>query len=115
MLTYYLANTNQYTFRVAPLSSTSASLSLVTQDMTLLSNTSQSFSASQYDYNQYESLLTLTIDLPQSTTGSEYRATLYDLDASASVWHGSIQVFREQEIDKANYTNQNKQYKSIAA
>jgi hypothetical protein len=94
--------------RVADLSSTTASLSLVTQDMTTLENTSQSFASTQYTYNSYESLISLPIFLPTATTGSEFRATLFD--GTTEVWHGSIQVFRDQEVDKANYTNQNNQY-----
>jgi hypothetical protein len=36
--------------------------------------------------------------------GDEYRA--YISDGTGSIWHGSLQVYTSQSIDKPNYINQ---------
>ena len=106
MLTYYLSGSNGYTIRTQKLDNTN--LTMVLQDMTQLSNTTASLSNISYD--NYESLLAFTASIAKTITGEEYRAELYQSGSSDPVWHGSLQVFRPQVVDKANYTNQNNGY-----
>ena len=66
-----------------------------------------------YTFNNYENLLTFDVLLTSASVGSEYRA--YITDSNTEIWHGSIQVYTSQSIDKPNYTNQiplEDQYKS---
>jgi hypothetical protein len=104
MQTYYLSGSNGFTIRTSPITGSALTMSL--QDMTLLTNSTASLSNVTYD--TYESLLSFSASISQATTGSEYRATLFN--NADEVWHGSFQVFRPQTGDKANYTNQNNQY-----
>lgn len=106
MQVYYLSGSNSYTLRTEQLANTS-SLSIHLQDMYLLTNTSQSISASAWD--SYESMLTFPLTIPSASVGSEYRA--YITSGSCSVWHGSIQVYQSQSLfSKSNYENQNNEY-----
>jgi hypothetical protein len=76
------------------------------QDMYTLQNTSASISS--YSYDAYESKLSFTGSiiptLVSSSVGTQYRA--YIADTTCSIWHGSINVFTSQSVDKANYVNQ---------
>lgn len=108
MLTYYLSGSNGYSIRTSKLTNTN--LTMVLQDMTQLTNSTASLS--NLNYNSYESLLAFTASIGKTITGQEYRAELYQSGSSDPVWHGSLQVFRPQDVDKANYTNQNNQYTS---
>lgn len=104
MQTYYLSGSNGFSIRTAPITGSDLTMSL--QDMSTLTNSTTSLS--NVTYNTYESLLSFTASIATAFTGSEYRATLFN--GTNEVWHGSFQVFRPQQIDKANYTNQNNQY-----
>jgi hypothetical protein len=106
MQVYYISGSNNYTIRTEQLANTS-SLSIHLQDMYLLTNTSQSLSASAWD--SYESMLTFPLTIPSASVGSEYRA--YIKSGSCSVWHGSISVMKAQVSEsKSNYENQNDGY-----
>lgn len=104
MLTYYSSSNNVWTFRTQPTGS--SNLRLYLQDMTTLINTSASLS--NYRYDAYESKLSFTASqvptLVSASVGTEYRA--YISDTTCSIWHGSINVFTTQPLDKANYVNQ---------
>lgn len=103
MLTYYQSGSNQFTIRTAPTASSNLTLSL--QDMYTQANTSESLNG--YTYNSYESLLTFNSNLLTGSTvktGDEFRATISD--GYFEIWHGSIQVYVSQSVDKPNYTNQ---------
>ena len=100
MLTYFLSASNNYSIRTAVTSSNSFTMSL--QDMLTLTNTTASLT--NITYNGYESLLAFTASIDTNIVSDEYRATL--LNGDYEIWHGSIQVFSSQSIDKANYTNQ---------
>jgi len=102
MLTYFLSGSNEFTIRTAVTSSNSFTMSL--QDMMSLQNTTASLSG--ITYNGYESLLGFTASLDTNVVANEYRATLYNSGSDTPIWHGSIQVFTSQSLDKANYTNQ---------
>ena len=100
MLAYYISGSNIFTMRTEPTGSSTLTLHL--QDMMTLKN--QSSSVSPYSFNPYESLLSFSASISQPNVGSEYRA--YISDGTSSIWHGSIQVYTSQSVDKPNYTNQ---------
>ena len=106
MLTYYLSGSNGYTIRTEVTGSNTFTMSL--QDMTTQVNSTASLS--NISYNGYESLLSFTASLASTITGEEYRATI--INGTKEIWHGSLQVFRPQTGDKANYLNQNDGYVS---
>lgn len=99
MLAYYISGSNSFTIRTQPTGSSQLKLHL--QNMSTLVNTSSSLS---YTYAPYESRLNFATSIPSASIGDEYRA--YITSGTASIWHGSINVFASQSIDKANYTNQ---------
>jgi hypothetical protein len=80
--------------------------------MTTLVNTTASLSG--IEYNTYESMLSVTASIANPQVGAEYRAFLINKVSGSStysdVWHGSIQIYASQSIDKGVYENQNKQY-----
>jgi hypothetical protein len=80
------------------------------QDMMSQVNTTASLS--NITYNGYESLLAFTASINTNVIANEYRATLYNSGNSTPIWHGSIQVYASQSIDKANYVTQNDGYVS---
>jgi hypothetical protein len=100
MQSYYISGSNLFTIRTKPTGSGNLRLSL--QNMYTLANTSSSISS--YTYNANESLLAFTASIVSASIGDEYRA--YISNGTSSIWHGSINVFASQSIDKANYTNQ---------
>ena len=104
MLTYYSSSNNVWTFRVQPTGSSNLTMHL--QDMYTLQNTSASLST--YSYDAYESKLSFTASqvptLVSSSVGTEYRA--YISDTTCSIWHGSINVFTTQQVNKSSYVNQ---------
>jgi hypothetical protein len=100
MQTYYISGSNVFTLRTKPTGSQSLTLHL--QDMLTLKNTSSSISP--YTFDPYQSTLSFSASINGAKTGDEYRA--YISDSTCSIWHGSIQVYASQSIDKPNYTNQ---------
>lgn len=103
MLTYFSSGSNVWTFRVQPTGSSALTLHL--QDMTTQVNTSASLN---YSYDAYESKLSFTASqvptLVSASVGTQYRA--YISDTTCSIWHGSVQVFTSQSVDKPSYVNQ---------
>lgn len=106
MLAYYISQSNQYTFRTEPTASNQFTMSL--QDMYLLDNLTASMSG--ITYNSYESILAFTASISGAIVGSEYRATIINSGSSEAIWHGTIQVYQSQSLDKSVYENQNTQY-----
>lgn len=100
MLAYYISGSNLYNFRTQPTGSSTLTLHL--QNMYTLVNTSSSISTYTYDAN--ESLLEFTASIPSASVGDEYRA--YINDGTGLIWHGSIQVYTSQSIDKPTYKTQ---------
>jgi len=103
MLTYYQSGSNQFTIRTAPTASSNLVLSL--QDMYTQKNSAETLNG--YTYNAYESLLTFNSNLLTGSTvqpGDQFRAVISD--GYFEIWHGSIQVYVSQSVDKPNYTNQ---------
>lgn len=100
MQAYYISGSNVFNIRTKPTGSQNLTLHL--QNMLTLVNTSSSISP--YTFAPYESTLTFTASIANAKVGDEYRA--YISDSTCSIWHGSIQVYTSQSIDKPNYTNQ---------
>ena len=108
MLAYYISQSNEYTFRTEPTSSNSFTLSL--QDMYELNTITASLSG--ITFSGYESYIGFTASISGTMVGAEYRATLLNSGSTEPIWHGSIQVYASQSVDKAVYENQNTQYVS---
>jgi len=104
MLAYHISQSNEYAIRTEPTASSELTMSL--QDMYTLANSTMSLSGITYD--GYESLLQFTASISGAYLAGEYRATLYNQSGSSSIeiWHGSIQVYASQSIDKTVYENQ---------
>jgi hypothetical protein len=99
MLAYYISGSNLFSFRTEPIGSSNLTLHL--QNMYTLVNTSSSLS---YTFDTYEGLLQFTASIPSASVGDEYRAHIND--GTSSIWHGSLQVYTSQSLDKPNYINQ---------
>lgn len=110
MLGYHVSQSNEYTFRVQPTASAEFTMSL--QDMTTLRNFTASMSGITYE--PYESYISCSIFISGTIVGEEYRATLLNSGSLEPIWHGSFQTFMSSSTpnDKADYENQNTQYKS---
>lgn len=100
MQAYYISGSNVFTFRTEPTSS--ATLDLHLQNMLTLVNTTSSIST--YTYDAHESLLSFTASIADAKVGDEWRAFIKS--GNSEIWHGTINVFASQSIDKPNYTNQ---------
>lgn len=117
MLTYYLGDYNNYTIRTQQIPSGSNYLRVDIQNM--LTNDSYSFlnSPNQWSYNQCESIVNVSFNLEiasNANVGDEWRMTLVPAITSSTtpftyldpIWHGSIQAFASQSVDKSAYVNQ---------
>jgi len=104
MLAYYISQSNSYTIRTELTGSNQFTMSL--QDMMGLNTLTASLS--EVSYSAYESILAFTASISSASVGGEYRATLFNQSGSASIeiWHGSVQVYASQSIDKSVYENQ---------
>ena len=100
MLAYYISGSNLFTFRTAPTGSSNLTLNL--QNMFTLVNTTSSIST--YTYDAQESILEFTASILSASIGDEYRVSISD--GTGSIFHGSIQVYTSQSINKPSYTNQ---------
>ena len=103
MLTYYISGSNGFTFRTQPTSSNEYTLSL--QDMYTYENLTASMVSTSYE--GYESYISFTASIDGVDVGSEYRAKLFNSGSQDPIWHGTLQVYTSQSIDKASYKNQN--------
>lgn len=101
MQSYYISGSNVFTFRTSLTGS--SDLTLYTEDMYLLTTSSQAISEYYYDAEQQILQFTASLD---SIVGGEYRAYIKD-GCDNNLWDGTIQVYASQSIDKPNYTNQN--------
>jgi hypothetical protein len=106
MQSYYIGQSNSYTFRTEPTASTLNEFTMSLTDMTTL----QTFTASMTDitYEGYESYIGFTASISGAIVASEYRAVLYNgtPSGSADIWRGTVQVYQSQSIDKSVYENQ---------
>lgn len=108
MLTYYLDNTNSYTIRTQNTGSNQFTMSL--QDMYQLTNSTGSLTSASF--TAYENLLAFTMSISGAVAGDEYRAYLLCSGSTTPIWHGSVQVFQSQSIDKTTYETQIQQFVS---
>jgi hypothetical protein len=84
------------------------------QDMYTLRNETILLSGSNaWTYDRCESILSFNLNLTSSATldmtdGAEWRAYITPSGSAETqaVWHGSVQAFASQSLDKANYENQ---------
>lgn len=117
MLTYFLPDYNNYKIRTKQLPSGSTYLKVDVQNM--LTNENYSFAANpgQWSYDQCESIVDISfnLDIPLNVNeGDQYRiffspgitSSTQPLTYGDPVWHGSLQVFLSQSVDKPAYTNQ---------
>ena len=106
MESYYISQSNSYTFRTQPTASTSNAFTMSLTDMTTLDTFTATLSGVTYE--GYESYIGFTASISGAIVGSEYRAVLYNASPTGSIdiWRGSIQVYQSQSIDKSVYENQ---------
>ena len=106
MQSYYISQSNSYTFRTEPTASTSNVFTMSLQDMTTLDTTIATLSGITYE--AYESYVGFTASISGAIVGSEYRAVLYNASPTGSIdiWRGTVQVYQSQSIDKSVYENQ---------
>ncbi len=117
MLTYFLPGYNSYKIRTKQIPSGSNFLRVDVQNM--MTNESYSFlnSPNQWSYNQCESIVDVSFNLDialRVNPGDEYRMYLTPAITSSTtpftyldpIWHGSLQVFASQSVDKPSYVNQ---------
>lgn len=111
MLSYFGTGSNYFSIHTQPFISSSSNLVLNVEDMYLLTTQSFSLTGSAFvSYNEYESILSFSLDLPYTATGYEYRLSLSN--TGSVIYNGTMQVYRSQSVNKADYVNQNNQYKS---
>jgi hypothetical protein len=111
MLSYFGTGSNYFSIHTQPFISSSSNLVLNVEDMYLLTTQSFNISGSAFvSYNEYESILSFSLDLPYTNTGYEYRLSLSN--TGSVIYNGTMQVYRSQSVNKADYVNQNNQYKS---
>lgn len=106
MLSYFISQSNNYTFRTQPTASNSFTMSLT--DMTTLETFTGSITSLSYE--PYESYVSFSLAVSGAIVGQEYRATLINSGSLTPIWNGSVQVFASQSTDKSVYENQNRQY-----
>ena len=106
MQSYYISQSNSYTFRTEPTASTSNAFTMSLTDMTTLDTFTATLSGVTYE--GYESYIGFTASISGAVVASEYRAVLYNATptGSADIWRGTIQVYQSQSIDKSVYENQ---------
>jgi hypothetical protein len=106
MESYYISQSNSYTFRTQPTASTSNAFTMSLTDMTTLDTFTATLSGVTYE--GYESYIGFTASISGAVVASEYRAVLYNATptGSADIWRGTIQVYQSQSIDKSVYENQ---------
>jgi hypothetical protein len=108
MQSYYISQSNSYTFRTQPTASTLNEFTMSLTDMTTL----ETFTASMTDitYEGYESYIGFTASISGTNIGEEYRATIINSGSTEPIWNGSIQVYASSSAAKSVYENQNTQY-----
>jgi hypothetical protein len=111
MLSYFGTGSNYFSIHTQPFASASANLVLHIEDMYLLTTQSFSITGSAFiSYDNYESILSFSLDLPITNTGYEYRLSLEN--TGSVIYNGTLQVYASQSVNKTEYVNQNSQYKS---
>jgi hypothetical protein len=78
------------------------------QDMYQLTNTTASIISASF--TPYENIFSASLVIPSASVGYEYRAMLLNSGSEEPIWHGTIQVFASQSVDKTIYETKNDQY-----
>ena len=106
MQSYYISQSNSYTFRTEPTASTLNEFTMSLTDMMGLNTFTASLSGITYE--GYESYIGFTASISGAVVAAEYRAVLYNgtPSGSADIWRGTFQVYESQSIDKSVYENQ---------
>jgi hypothetical protein len=73
-------------------------------DMYQLTDTTMSLQSASF--MAYENLFAFTGSIDASIVGGEYRARLFSSGSSEPIWHGSLQVYSSQSLDKSDYEPQ---------
>jgi hypothetical protein len=102
MIGYYISASNINTIRIDQACTNAAGLIWETENLYTFQKVTSSLG--NYSYDKYQSLLTFTASLTSPLVGDEYRARIYD--SSSVYWHGSVQVFTSQSVDKSEPNNQ---------
>ena len=111
MLSYFGTGSNNFSIHTQPFVSSSSNLVLNIEDMYTLSTQSFSISGSAFiSYDNYESILSFSLQLPTTSVAYEYRLELKN--TGSVIYNGTMQVYASQSINKTEYVNQNTQYKS---
>ena len=117
MLTYFLPGYNTYKIRTKQIPSGSNFLRVDVQNMLTLDDYSFLNSPNQWSYDECESIVNISFNLDIAldvNVGDEYRIFLTPAITSSTtpftyldpIWHGSLQVFASQSVDKPAYVNQ---------
>ena len=117
MLTYFLPGYNTYKIRTKQIPSGSNFLRVDVQNMLTLDDYSFLNNPGQWSYDECESIVNVSFNLDIAldvNVGDEYRIFLTPAITSSTtpftyfdpVWHGSLQVFASQSVDKPAYVNQ---------
>lgn len=111
MLSYFGTGSNYFSIHTQPFVSSSSNLVLNVEDMYLLTTHSFSITGSAFvSYNDYESILSFSLQLPTTSVAYEYRLEL--TNTGSVIYNGTMQVYASQSVDKTQYVNQNTKYKS---
>lgn len=111
MLSYFGTGSNNFSIHTQTFNSASSNLVLNLEDMYLLTTQSFAISGSAFiSYNDYESILSFSLQIPTTSVAYEYRLDL--TNNGSTIYNGTMQVYASQSVDKTGYQNQNTQYKS---
>lgn len=111
MLSYFGTGSNNFSIHTQTFNSSSASLVLNLEDMYTLTTQSFAITGSAFiSYNDYESILSFSLQIPTTSVAYEYRLDL--TNNGSTIYNGTMQVYASQSVNKTGYQNQNTQYKS---
>ena len=111
MLSYFGTGSNNFSIHTQTFNSSSANLVLNLEDLYLLTTQSFAISGSAFiSYDEYESILSFSLQIPTTSVAYEYQLTL--LNNGSNIYNGTMQVYASQSVNKTEYVNQNTQYKS---
>ena len=117
MLTYFLPGYNNYKIRTNQIPSGSTFLRVCTQNMLTLEDYCFLLNPGQWSYDSCESTVDISFNLDIAldvNVGDEYRLYLTPAITNSvtpftyldDIWHGSLQVFYSQSVNKPAYVNQ---------
>lgn len=78
----------------------------------MLTQVNSTASISGVQFTSYENILAFTASISGAYTGQEFRARVWNSGSTDDIWHGTLQVYGSQSVDKSAYRTQNNQYVS---